>query len=137
MALNEIYRYSPDETRERTVPANTASGAPLLINARPAVALTASADSTKTFAHADGTSITIPLKSPGQAASSATVAFNGTFEFAVTGATTSTGQDVAVYITSGNALTLTSTSNTLFGYTDYPRDYTKTAGRAAVRLSKI
>ena len=65
----------------------------------------------------------------------ATVAYDGTWEFSsITGVTTSTGQDVAVYITSGGVLTLTSSGNTLYGYTDYPRDYVKAAGIAPVRI---
>jgi hypothetical protein len=85
---------------------------------------------------ADGSSRTIPIGNPWQTAGRATVAFDGTFEFTgITGVTTSTGQDVAVYITSGNALTTTSTGNTLFGYTDYPTGYTKATGVAPVRLA--
>lgn len=136
MALNEVYYYSKEQVRERPVPTGTLPGAPLLINARPCVTITAAADATKVFGSPDGSSRTIPLRAPGQTTGSATVAFDGTWEFAVTGATTSTAQDIAVYITSGNTLTLTSTGNTLFGYTDYPTSYTKTAGRAPVRISK-
>lgn len=136
MALNEVFQYSKSKTRERAVPSGTLPGAPLLINSRPCVALTARSDATKTFSLADGSSRTIPIGNPWQTAGSATVAFDGTFEFSgITGVTTSTANDVAVYITSGGALTTTSTSNTLFGYTDYPTSYTKQAGVAPVRIA--
>lgn len=79
--------------------------------------------------------MTRPVGGVGNLDDSATVAFDGTWEFTgITGVTASTGQDVAIYITSGGALTTTATSNTLFGYTDYPRGYAKATGRAPVRI---
>jgi hypothetical protein len=39
-----------------------------------------------------------------------------------------------VYITAGGALNLTASGNTLFGYTDYPKGYTKENGRAPVAI---
>jgi hypothetical protein len=138
MALNEIFAYSRQRTRERLVPSGTLPGAPLLINSRPCVALTARQDATKTFNIAGGVSHTYPIGSAGQAAGSATVAFDGTFEFTgITGVTTSTAQDTAIYITAGGALTTTSTANTLFGYVDNPRDYTAATGKAAVRIAQV
>lgn len=133
MAKNLIYRYTGEKTRERVVPAGTLSGAPLLLNTRPAVAITSRGDATQSQTIGDVT-VSRPAGGVGNLPNSATVAFDGTWEFAVTGATTSTGQDVAVYITGAGALTLTATSNTLFGYTDYPRDYFKQAGIAPVRI---
>ena len=65
---------------------------------------------------------------------SATFAFDGTFEFPVTGATTSTANEAAVYITSAGALTLTEGSNVLYGVIDYPVGYRREAGRAAVKI---
>lgn len=136
MATNLIYRYTGEKARERAVPSGTQSGAPLLINARPCVAITSRGDATisNTFAGVTISSTAANLGS-GNLADSASVAYDGTWEFTgVTGVTTSTGQDVAIYITTGGALTTTSTANTLFGYTDYPRDYVKATGRAAVRI---
>ncbi len=135
MANNMIYAYNRTRTRERQVPSGTQPGVPLLINSRPCVTLTARGDATVTTTRADGSSYTYPNGGAGNASDSATVAYDGTFEFTgITGVTTSTGQDVAVYITSGNALTTTATSNTLYGYTDYPRDYVKATGKAPVRI---
>lgn len=136
MAKNLVFKYDEKKVRERPVPAGTVSGAPLIINTRPAVAITSRGDVavSNTFA---GVTISAPANSlgSGNLPDSASVAFDGTWEFTgVTGITASTGQDVAVYITSGGALTTTATSNTLFGYTDYPRDYSKATGRAAVRI---
>ena len=134
MATNKVFNGIESRNRERVVPAGTQPGTPLLINSRPAVALTARGDATKASDLPGGYSITFNNGGVGNLADSASVAFDGTWEFAVTGATTSTGQDVAVYITSAGALTLTEGSNTLYGYTDYPRDFAKAAGRAAVRI---
>lgn len=134
MAKNLVYRYSGEKTRERQVPAGTVAGTPLLINTRPAVAITSRGDVTST-ANAGAFSITRPVGGVGNLNDSATVAFDGTWEFTgITGVNANTGQDVAVYITSAGALTTTATGNTLFGYTDYPRDYFKGAGRAPVRI---
>lgn len=138
MALNRIFREDPRKNRARVAPSGTKSGDPRLIDSRPAVALTDRGDATKSFT-IEGSDITvsgIPSGGVGLAADEASFAFDGTWEFAVTGATTSTAQGVNVYITSGNALTLTATSNTLFGHTDYPVGYFKRAGFAPVRIGE-
>lgn len=135
MSRNLVYNYNHEKTRERAVPSGTKAGAPLLINSRPAVAITARKDDTTTFPLGDGSSRTIPTGSADQSDGMATVAFDGTWEFTgISGVTTSTGQDVPVYITSGGALTTTATSNTLFGWTDYTPGYTKATGKAPVRI---
>lgn len=152
MALNKIYASNQELHRDYPltdiiVPSGTTTiqpGVPALIGsaaatARPAVSLTASGNGTKTETiglPAGITSVTYSNGGVGNSASpaSATFAFNGTFEFAVTGATTSTGSGVPVYITSAGALTLTVGSNTLYGHTDYPRDYRKEADRAPVKI---
>lgn len=136
MAKNLVFNFTNEKVRERQVPSGTVAGTPLLINTRPAVALTSRGDVqiAQTFGNLTITEAA-NAKGSGNLANSASVAFDGTFEFTgITGVTTSTGQDVAVYITSGGALTTTATSNTLFGYTDYPRDYNKATGRAPVRI---
>ena len=134
MAKNMIYRYDGEKTRERAVPSGTQSGTPLLVNARPCVTLTARGDATRTETR-NGITITYANGGVGNLPAEATVAYDGTWEFSsITGVTTSTGQDVAVYITSGGVLTLTSSGNTLYGYKDYPRDYVKAAGIAPVRI---
>lgn len=134
MAMNMVYTFNRERARERQVPAGTLSGAPLLINGRPCVALTARGDSTNTKVLADGTTITRNVGGASNAFDSASVAYDGTWEFTIAGIPTNTAQDTAVYITAGNVLTLLLTGNTLFGYTDYPRDYTKTVGIAPVRI---
>ena len=134
MAMNMVYPYNRERSRERQVPSGTLSGAPLLINSRPCVAITARGDSTNTKVLADGTTITRNVGGAGNLFDSATVAFDGTWEFTIAGIPTNTAQDVQVYITAGNVLTLTLTGNTAFGFTDYPRDYTKTVGIAPVRI---
>lgn len=127
MALNQVYKYSPEKVREAPVPSGTVSGAALLLaNNQPAVALTARSDATKTVTHADGVTVTFPIYGIGQTAGSATVATDGSWAFPVTGATTSTPKNTPVYaITSGSAgsytvtsLTLTVGSNIPFGATD-------------------
>lgn len=134
MAVNKVYRENPENNRERPVPVGTQPGTPLIINARPAVTLTARGDATVTETRADGSVVTYSNGGVGNLPDSATVAFDGTWEFAVAGATTTTANEVSVYITSAGALTLTVGTNTLYGLTDYPRDYAKVAGRAPVRI---
>lgn len=148
MALNKIFASTQELHRDRALslitapspaPSDIQPGVPVVIGSRPAVSLTASGNATKTQATglpADITSVTFKNGGVGNSAdpASASFAFDGTFEFAVTGATTSTGSEVAVYITSAGALTLTEGSNVLFGYTDYPKGYRKEAGRAPVKI---
>lgn len=139
MALNKIFQSTEKDHRERIVPAGTVPGTPLLVNSRPAVALTARGDVTRTQTTglpAGLTAITYAIGGASNLADRASVAFDGTWEFAVTGATTGTTSDTEVFITSGGTLTLTGTGNTHFGWTDYPRDYRKEAGRAPVRIGR-
>lgn len=136
MALNRIFKENERNNRARVVPAGTVSGDPLLLGTRPAVALTDRGDASKTFTYA-GTVISITL--PGQGGSGladdeASVAFDGTWEFAVAGSTTATAQDALVYIDGADALSLTAVANTLYGAVDYPKDYHKAAGRLPVRI---
>lgn len=134
MALNKIFRESPELNRARPVPSGTKQGTPLLIDGRPAVTLTARTGETATKTFSDGTVVTYTISGAGVPAGQASCAFDGTFEFAVAGALTTTASDVAVYITGAGALTLTTGANTLYGHTDYPTDYRKEAGRAPVRI---
>lgn len=135
MTRNAVFAYDPRQVRERPVPSGTKGGTPLLVGIRPGVTLTARADDTTTFSLADGSSRTVPTGSANQSAGNASIAFDGTWEFTgITGVTTSTANDVAIYITSAGALTNVATGNTLFGYTDYPPNYTKATGKAPVRI---
>lgn len=136
MAQNRIFKETERRNRVRVVPSGTVSGQPLLIGtpARPAVAITSRGDATKSFTFGGLTVGGFPSGGVGLADDEASVAFDGTWEFPVTGATTATAQDSAVYITGAGALTTTVGSNTLFGYVDYPKDYHKAAGRLPVRI---
>lgn len=153
MALNKIYDSSQRLHRARllsgisnptTPPTTIQPGTPVTFGVSPAifpaVALTASGNGTKTQTTglaAGVTSVTFGNGGIGLAAGEASFAFDGTWEFAVTGATTSTLNDVEVFIIPASGLlTLTSTSNVHYGWTDYPPGYTKENGRAAVRVGK-
>lgn len=133
MAINKIFQTNQADHRARVVPSGTVSGDPLLLESRPAVALTDRGDATRTKV-VNGVTITYPTGGVGLATDEATVTFSGSFEFEVTGALTSTGNDEPVYITSAGALTLTEGTNTLYGHTDYPKGYVKRAGVAVVRI---
>lgn len=148
MALNKIFASTQELHRDRALslitspsspPSEIQPGVPVVVGARPAVSITASgnAEKTQTTGLPSGiSSVTWENGGVGNSAdpASATFAFDGTFEFAVTGATTSTASETAVYITSAGALTLTEGSNVLYGYTDYPVGYRKEAGRAPVKI---
>ncbi len=137
MAVNAVFQENGKNNRARVVPEGTKAGDFLLIDGRPAVAYTDRGDATRDYPAGAGAVITRPSGGVGFAPDEAGVAFDGTWDLPVEGATTSTGQDVAVYITSDDPaeLTLTATDNTLFGYTDYPKDnYSKRAGIAPVRI---
>lgn len=147
MALNKIYASTQELHRDRALaditmpssaPTTIQPGVPVVIGDRPAVSITASGGATKTDTSIGGgvTSLTYENGGVGNAASPdhATFAFDGTFEFAVTGAATSTKDDVKVYITTAGALTLTVGSNIHYGYTDYPVGYRKESGRAPVKI---
>lgn len=146
MALNKVFNGDPNNNRVRplasitapsTAPTTIQPGVPVLMSGRPAVSLTASGNGTKTVANPGFgvTSLTYQNGGAGLAADEATFAFDGSYEFAVSGATTSTLSDVPVYITPATgALTLTASGNTAYGRTDYPKDYRKQAGRAVVKI---
>lgn len=152
MALNKIFAGSQEKNRDIPLtdvfaPASTTTiqpGVPVAIGgalatARPAVSLTASGNGTVTQTTnlpSDITSVTYKNGGVGNSSSpaSATFAFDGSYEFPVTGATTSTGNGVPVYITTAGVLTLTVGSNLLYGTTDFPKGYTKTNARAVVKI---
>lgn len=134
MALNRIFKENERNNRARVVPEGTVSGDPVLVNDRPAVALTDRGDATKSFSMGGLTVGGFRSGGVGLADDEASLAFDGTFEFEVTGATTATAQDAVVYITSGGELTMTASGNTRYGTVDYPKDYHKAAGRLPVRV---
>jgi hypothetical protein len=147
MSLNKIFSSSERLHRARALstivnptstPTTIQPGVPVTFTDGPAVSLTASANGTKTVTTnlAGGvTSLTYENAPVGVATGEAVFAFDGTFEFAVTGAGTGTAKGVEVYIVPGTgALTLTASTNVHFGWTDYPEGYVKESGRAAVQV---
>lgn len=148
MALNKIFQSSTRLHRARalstivspTAPSTIQPGVPVLFADGPAVSLTASGNGTKTQTTGLGagiTSITVQNGGAGLAAGEASFAFDGTWEFAVAGVTTTTADGVEVFIVPATGvLSTTSAGNTHYGWTDYPRGYTKENGRAPVKVGK-
>lgn len=149
MATNMVYRYDGEKTRSRalstivnpsTTPTVIQSGVPVIFGDGPAVSLTASGNATVTKStNLPGglTSVTYGNGGVGNSASpaSASFAFDGSWDLAVTGATTSTASGVKVYmIPATGVLTLTAGTNIPFGFTDYPEGFAKVAGRAVVKI---
>lgn len=143
MALNMIYDYERSQERDLAdavapaAPSTIQPGVPVLFPEGAAVSLTASGDATvtQTTGLPTGiTSITFENGGVGNLDGAASFAFDGAFDLPVTGAGTTTKKGVKVYITTAGGLTLTEGTNTLFGFTDYPRDYAKVSGRAVVRI---
>lgn len=133
MPTNQIYKPNRNLSKVRDVGGAVAQGTPLIVDGRPGVTDSDSGGSTRTEV-IGGTTIEFPSGGVGLDEDFAVVHFDGTFEFEVTGATTSTDSGVPVYLTSAGALTLTEGSNTYFGVTDYPTGYAKVAGRAPVQI---
>ena len=134
MATNKVFQENTKNNRARVVPLGTRSGDFLIVGGRPAVALTDRGDATKTTPISGGASLTLPSGGFSLKPNEASVAFDGTWHLPVTGATTTTGNDVPVYINAGK-LQLTPLGNVV-GYTDYPQGFYKQAGFAAVRIGK-
>ena len=134
MATNKVFQENTKNNRARVVPVGTKSGDFLIVGGRPAVALTDRGDDTKTTSISGGTFLTLPTGGFSLKPNEASLAFDGTWHLPVTGATTTTGNDVPVYFNAGN-LQLTASGNPV-GYTDYPQGFYKQAGFAAVRIGK-
>lgn len=136
MALNLVYRNIDSKNRVEDLGETLAPGAPALSKAGlPVVAVTGSGDYTVTETGFGGVTISgIPAGGVGLEGQQVTLAFDGTWEFEVTGATASTAQGTEVYITAAGDLTTTAGSNTAYGYVDYPVDYDRTRGLTPVRI---
>ena len=117
MALNMLYKYSENKTRELTVPSGVLSGQPVQVGNIVGFALTTRGDA------ATG--------GIGNRDTGATVATDGTFIYAVTGVVGGTTQGTPVYITSGRTLTRTASGNTIFGVVD---GVNNTAASTAVKV---
>ena len=134
MATNKVFQENTKNNRARVVPVGTKSGDFLIVGGRPAVALTDRGDATKTTPISGGVSLTLPSGGFSLKPNEASLAFDGTWLLPVTGATTTTDNDVPVYFNAGN-LQLTASGDPV-GYTDYPQGFYKQAGFAAVRIGK-
>lgn len=109
-------RLNAGECISLPVPVGTLSGAP--VKAGPFVGVAATAEA-----------------AGGNIAGRASVWRTGEYDLPVTDAVSAEG--TPIYITSGNALTTTATSNTLFGYTHADADgagATKSAGAGTVHI---
>ena len=136
MALNLVYRNTDSQNRVEDLGKTLAPGAPAISKAGlPVVAVTGSGDYTiSEVIPGVGTVSGIPAGGVGLRGQEVTLAFDGTWEFAVTGATAATAQGVKVYLTAAGALTTTAASNTEYGYVDWSTDYDRTRGLTPVRI---
>lgn len=135
MALNLVYRNIDSKNRVEDLGKTLAPGVPALSTAGlPVVTVTGSGDYTVTETGFGGVTISgIPAGGEGLEGQQVTLAFDGTWEFEVTGATASTAQGTEVFIDPAtNALALTGTDS--YGYVDYPVDYDRTRGLTPVRI---
>jgi hypothetical protein len=122
VALIQVYKGNSMQDREWPVASGTNAGTAVVsISNEPGVTLTNRGDSTLTKVIGTIT-ITIPSGGVGNLPNSATVAVNGTYRGAVTGATSATPKNTLVYaVVSAGAvteLTLTVGTNTKFGVVD-------------------
>lgn len=134
MANNVVFSDIESLREVWPVAAEVASGTPLINTGRAGVALTASGGSTRSVISGPYTISGIPSGGVGLDALEVSVATSGTFEFAVAGGLTTTPQNTVVYITSGGALTLTSSGNTAWGRVNYPKGYARVAGTLPVKI---
>ena len=98
MATNKVFKENTKNNRARVVPLGTRSGDFLIVGGRPAVALTDRGDATKTTPISGGASLTLPSGGFSLKPNEASLAFDGTWHLPVTGATTTTDNDVPVYL---------------------------------------
>ena len=135
MATNKVFQENTKNNRARVVPVGTKAGDFIFTDGRLAVALTDRGDATKTTPISGGASLTLPSGGFSLKPNEASLAFDGTWHLPVTGATTTTGNDVPVYLNAAGKLQLTEVGRPV-GYTDYPQGFYKQAGFAAVRIVK-
>lgn len=125
MAKNMVYSDIESERRPAVVGNNVAPGSPRIVGGRPVVTITGSGDyaGNAITVTANGTTTTIAggRGGVGLADNEATVSPTGSYAFNVTGASASTARGTAVYLTSGNSVTLTATGNTKFGIVEFFR----------------
>lgn len=137
MALNLVYRNTDSKNRVEDLGATLAPGTPVLSQADlPAVTVTGSGDYVKSETIMGMTISGIPAGGVGLKGQEVTLAFDGTWEFPVTGASATTEQGTAVYLTSSGTLTTTASGNTAYGYVDWPPTYDRTRGVVPVRIGE-
>lgn len=141
VSTGEVFA-STDAQRERwPVTAEVAKGTALLNGSRAGVAFTASGGHTTSQSLGGMTISGIADGGVGLAALEASVAVDGTFEFAVTGATASTANGTKVYaiVSSGaiTGLTTTASGNTLWGTVNNPKGYAPANGIACVKIGVV
>lgn len=135
MATNLVFSDIESLREIWPVGSEVASGTALLNGTRAGVALTDSGGRTRSAISGAYTISGIPSGGVGLDALQVSVATTGTWEYTgITGVTSSTAQNTAIYITSGGALTTTSSGNTLWGRTNYPKGYVKATGKAPVKI---
>ncbi|MET4703033.1 hypothetical protein [Frigoribacterium sp. UYMn621] len=122
VTLTQVYKGDSSQDREWPVASGTNAGTAVVsISNQPAVTITNRGDSTLTK-QIGYISITIPSGGVGNLPGSATIAVNGTYRGAVTGAGSSTPKNTSVFaVVAGGLvteLTLTAAGNTKFGVVD-------------------
>lgn len=132
MALNRIFKENVRDNRAVVVPEGTQSGDPLIVEARPAVAVTDRGDAVRSFTLGEVT-VTRPSGGASLEPDQASVAFNGTFRFPVTGADGDEARGTVVYH-DGDELTLTAAGNTRYGTVDKPDGWFDIDGELPVRV---
>ena len=135
MALNLVYRNIDSKNRTEDLGKTLAPGVPVLDKAgAPAVTITGSGDYTVSETVFQYTVSGIPAGGASLVGQEVTLAYDGTWEFAVTGASATTAQGAKVYLTSAGALTTTAGSNTQYGTVDWPPTYDRTRGVVPVKI---
>lgn len=135
MAMNLVYRNSESQNRVEDLGKTLAPGTPAVsTSGLPVVTVTGSADYTRTeVIEGVGTLSGIPAGGVGLKEQEVTLAFDGTWEFEVDGADTTTAQGTEVFIDDGtNELSLT--GSTTYGYVDWSPDYDRSRGLIPVRI---
>ena len=107
MATNKVFQENTNNNRVRVVPVGTKAGDFLVVGGRVAVALTDRGDATKTTPISGGASLTLPSGGFSLKPNEASLAFDGTWHLPVTGATTTTGNGIPVYLNAGGNLQFT------------------------------
>lgn len=138
MASNAVFPYSEEGTEIWTLSATTGPGVAVMGGAagkQPGVTLTGTGDYAKSQAIGPYTVSGIPAGGKSLAAKDASIATDGTWEFAVADAAASTAQNALVYrVAADGTLTLTASGNVQYGKVNYPRDYVYNTGVLPVKI---